>query len=678
MAQPGDRDSETTTGAPAGVPSAPIRARKRSLRSKVRRALTGPAGRQRSKRFKRISKRVVLITLVLGFLLAIDGAYAAWNLKRTLEAAADHLRIGSEAARSSEFETAEREFADALGESESAVLSSLHPGALVSQFMPVVGSDARTVRRLARVAELTSKAGVSATVAARKMGATDTGLAGSVLSGGQVDFQAIKAGHPYLEEIDALMADAAELVIDSPTPRFGPVITALNEARERIPSASSAAHKANVLFESLPTLFAEGGSRRYLLIFQAPSDQRGGGGGIIGLYGILEASDGHIQLTHLGSPYDEGLSPTRLPRSEVPDWYARSYSWAAALTDWQSVNISPHFPVVSETLLKMYEQETGDSLDGVLSLDPVAFAELTKATGPLEGSGMDVVVTPENAVDVLARDVYTNFSDDNLSQNEFLKSIMENFWGKFSSGAVEPVAIAEAFAEAARTQHFRMYVRDDKGLSALTRLGVTGDYTDQGPNVQMVFNENVAGNKVDYFLHRSVDTQVRLKPDGSAEVKTTVSLQNKAPKGPPSLLLGPGFKTDPVGLNAMYINVLMPSGARIDTFSINGKQRRGLRLKEEDRPIVSEIILVKAGETGVAETTYEVPDAAEIVDGKGSFRMTLWPQATINPDRFTLSVLPPYGYEFADSEGVGANGASFKETGMLDEPTSVSLQLEAR
>ncbi len=644
-----------------------------------RRFHTDPvAARRRRRRIRRIVAKTLKWGFVIAVLLSIDAAYAAWNLQSTLRAAADHLRAGSEAARDSDFPQAESEFDQALDEAESAVLTSHHPAPFVAQFLPYVNRDARAVRDLARVGELTSRAGVAAVDAAEQMGASDQGLAGSVFSNGQIDFAAADQGHPFIKEIDALMADAAEIVVDGPTPRFGPVKTAMDEAQDRIPSASETAHKANVFFDALPGLFAQEGVRDYLLIFQAPSDQRGGSGGIIGLYGVLEARAGRVELVELGSPYEEGLSPTRLARSQVPDWYARSYSWAAALREWQSVNISPHFPVVSEVLLAMYEKETGDRLDGVVSLDPVAFAELTKATGPLEGEGMDVTVDSSNAVDVLARDVYTVFNNDNNSQNQYLQAIMTNFWERFSSGNVEPVELAEAFGEAARTQHFKMYVTDAEDGAALDELDTSADYTEHDPNVQMVFNENVAGNKVDYFLHRTVETTVRVKEDGSAEVTATATLNNKAPTGPPSLLLGPGFKTDPIGLNAMYINFLLPDNSQIEQFLINDRRLRPLKLREEDHPIASEIVLVEAGETGTTSITYTVPEAAEIEDGEGSLEWTLWPQTTINPDRYELTINPPYGYRIEGTEGVSPNEAALEASGALDQPRTFTANFEER
>ena len=644
-----------------------------------RRTHLAHTGRRIRRRVKRYRRPLLIVFTVLFLGLAADAVYAALQLRASLQAAADHLEAGSVAARESDFATAKAEFGQALEEASSAVSTTNHPSPLIATILPIVGPDARAVRNLSRAGKLSAEAGVQAVEAAESMGASENGLAGSVFSNGRIDFDAVGAGGPFIDRIDGLMAEAADLVRDSPQPSFDPVVTALDQARDHIPSASETAHKANVLFGALPGLFGQEGARRYLLLFQAPSDQRGGGGGLIGLYGLLEADEGRMELVHLGSPYDEGLSPSPLEKSEVPDWFARSYSWASALRDWQSVNISPHFPVVSEALLTMYEKKTGDRLDGVVSMDPVAFAELTKATGPLQGEGMDVTVTPENAVDVLARDVYTTFNNDNNSQNKYLQGVMNDFWTRFSSGQIDAIAAGGAFAEAARTQHFRMYATDEEDLGALDQLGTTGNYTRYDPNVQMVFNENIAYTKVDYFLHRHVATEIRLQENGDAEVTATATLDNRAPEGPPSALIGPGFKSDPIGLNSMYINFLMPNDSQIQSFNIGDRTIRPIRLREEDHLIASEIANIEAGEVGTASITYLVPkafDAAEEEDAR--FTFTLWPQATVNPDTFDLAIIPPYGFEVAPGSQVDANGARMDASGTLDEPITFSVSVVPR
>lgn len=627
----------------------------------------------RRKRIRQIRKKVFFWGPLIALILVLDGLYCAWAFYSSLNGAKTHLEAGSTAAREGEFELARQEFDNAVAEADSAVLTSKHPGALLGGFVPKIGNDVRAVRSLAKVTQLTSQAGVAAADAATAMGASKGSLAGSVFSNGQINFEAVTAGHPYIQTIDRLVADAVTELRDIPPPGLETVKSALDDARGRLPGASEAAHKANVLFDALPTLFAQGEQRRYLLIFQAPSDQRGGSGGIIGLYGILEATDGRMELAHLGSPYEEGLSPTPLDRTEVPDWYAKSYGWAAGLKEWQSVTLSPNFPVVSQVLLKMYEKRTGEILDGVLALDPVAFAELTRATGPLAGEGLDTEVNSENAVDVLARDVYLAYGNDQLSQNDYLESVMLNFWEKFSSGQVDAVELGEALAETARTQHLKWWVTDPAGQQALAEIGTTADYTQADPNVQIVFNENVAGNKIDYYLHRTVNTDIQLKPNGDAEITTTAVLENQSPKGPPSLLIGPGFKTDPPGLNRMFINFLLPNNAEIDRFEIKEEKKSFFRLREEDHPIASEIVLVKAGETETASISYTLPGAVKLSDEGGRFDFTLWPHTTINPDRFNLTVSPPYGYRLR-----GEPASGFEATGTLDESHSFRFDLEAR
>jgi Protein of unknown function (DUF4012) len=628
----------------------------------------------RRKRLRKIKKKALVWGPIILLVLLLDGLYCAWSLYSSLNGSRTHLEAGSAAAREGNFALARQEFDDALGEADSASLTSRHPSALLGGFVPGIGNDVRAVRSLARVARLTSLSGVAAADAADAMGAGNGSLAGSVFSNGQINFDAVREGHPYIKEIDGLVAEAVDEIQGVAPPSLETVKAALAEARERLPGASEAAHKTNILFDALPGLFAQEGQRKYLLLFQAPSDQRGGSGGIIGLYGILEATNGRMELAHIGSPYEEKLSPTPLERSEVPDWYAKSYGWAAGLRDWQSVTLSPHFPVVSQVLLTMYEKKTGERLDGVLALDPVAFAELTKATGPLQGEGIETEVNSDNAVDVLARDVYLTYGNDQLSQNDYLETVMMSFWEKFSSGNVDAVALGEALGEAARTHHLKWWVADPNGEEALNQIGTTANYTTADPNVQMVFNENVAGNKIDYFLHRTVNTDIELKENGDAEITTTAVLENRSPKGPPSLLIGPGFKTDPPGLNAMYINFLLPDNAEIDRFEIKEEKKSFFRLREEDHPIASEIVLVHAGQTETASVAYTVENAVEFTEEGGRFEFTMWPHTTINPDRFNLNVSPPYGYSLTQAN----SSADFQLEGTLDEPQSFNLDLTAR
>ena len=67
------------------------------------------------------------------------------------------------------------------------------------------------------------------------------------------------------------------------------------EAEEQVGLASQALDSASLLIEGLPGFAGADGPRRYLLIAESPSEQRGTGG-IWGAYAILTADDGALSV----------------------------------------------------------------------------------------------------------------------------------------------------------------------------------------------------------------------------------------------------------------------------------------------------------------------------------------------------------------------------------------------
>src|SRR3712207_4822091 len=102
------------------------------------------------------------------------------------------------------------------------------------------------------------------------------------------------------------------------------------------------------------------------------------------------------------------LEPTP-PPVDAPAWFREHYGPLDALRSVQQVNESPHFPVVSEVLLSIYESKKGDRPDGVIAMDPIALGYMLEGMEPLRAPGLDVDVTSENAADVILHDSYLAF-----------------------------------------------------------------------------------------------------------------------------------------------------------------------------------------------------------------------------------------------------------------------------
>ena len=619
------------------------------------------------------TKRYVAVGVIVVLLLIADAAYVGFTLQSSLTDTKTALGSGAESLTEGKFSVARDRFSSALDSSRSALGTTIHPAYLLASLAPPVSNDARATRTLSQVGELTALAGLAVLDAANELRATEEGLLASVYRDGRVQFEVIERGVPFIADAAHLLDRANGLLAGSPEPDIGVIADAFSEARARVDAGADSALKGSMLLRTLPGLLAQGGTRRYFLSFQTPSEARGGGG-LTGLFGVLEARDGRIRLTRV-APIAE-LMDQRLQPVPAPTWYRQTYGPFKAQVEWQQANFSPYFPVAAEVFLKMFEQAEGESLDGVVAMDPIALGQLTRGTGPLSARGFDVEITPENAADVLLRQVYDHFGSDEAAQDRYLARLTRELWARLAGGEVDVAGLATGLAEAVAGGHFKVYSRNGEDQDALAHLGAGGDFTQDGPNIQLVFHNNAAANKVDYFLQRTIRTRIRLDNEGNARVTTTAVLKNNAPPGPESYLLGPGIRGDTAGLNRMYLSFLLPKGAEVDDFKVDNSWVVPFQHQELGYPVVWHLVEVPAGETARVTVDYLVPDAADIASDAGEFDFTLVPQASARPDPYSVTVVGPNGYEVAGVPTVDENpGDTFSSRGSLVRPLSIEAEL---
>lgn len=550
--------------------------------------------------------------------------------------------------REVELADAQSSFAAALLDAEAARKATTHPAFALASLLPPLSNDLNAVDVLADVAGSTARAGISVVDGADALGANDDELAGTVFRDGRIRFGALEQAGPFLADAAAHLEESAEMLGALANPRFGVVRDALVQARARVGEAHGSASRAQILFDALPGLFGRGESRRYLLAFQSPSEARATGG-LIGLYGILSAEDGRIRLDDIS--YIGDLLRPAPPPVDAPQWFREHYGPLDALRSVQQVNESPHFPVVSEVLLSIYEAKKGERPGGVIAMDPVALAHMLEGMEPLRARGLDVDVTSENAAQVILHDSYLEFPTPQ-AQNRYLGELIGTFWKRVRDGAIEPGAFAQGFAQAVRTQHLKVYSSRPAEQDALRRLDADGDYTDEGDQIQMLFHNNYAANKVDYFLEREVDTSIRLQADGGAHVTVSVDLENSAPAGPASDLLGrPSFKGYPPGFNGMFVNFVLPREATVYRFLQNGEQSPYILDEDDGFPVAWDLVELDPGESSNVTIRYRVPSVFQETPQGATYRMKLLPQALVRPDAYTVELFPPPNMELVDDGG---------------------------
>ncbi|MDQ3915613.1 MAG: DUF4012 domain-containing protein [Actinomycetota bacterium] len=620
-------------------------------------------------------RRLFLLGSLLLFALLTDGAYVLFRLSDTLLAAADGLEQAGEDLQEADLAAAERDFVQAFQDAEAADRAQGHPAFQIARALPWIGNEATAVRALSQAAGRSAQAGLAGVDAARALGAGGGELTASVYENGRVNFAAFDRAQPFVADAHRLLGEADSLLETSPEPRLPFIEDALVKATREIDRATDAAGKGSLVLETLPSLLGKGSVRQYLLAFQSPSEARGTGG-LVGLHGVLEARNGQLELLTVGGIDELALSD--FGSVEAPAWFREHYGPLSATRQWQQANESPHFPVVAEVLLRMYDRVYGEDLDGVIAMDPLTLEHLLTATGPLRTPGLETPVSQDNVAKLLMHDSYVMFPDA-ARQSAVLGGLIRGFWGALQEGDVDAAALAKGVAESAQTQHLKVYSREPEEQDALRTLGATGDYVHLGPNVQMVFHNNFAANKVDWFLDRRVETSVRITAEGEARVTTTLTLRNDAPPGPPGTLLGnPLYNEYAPGVNGLFANFLLPEEATVYRFHIDGERTPYILHRDGPYPVAWDIVKIPPGGTSEVFVRYRVPGVLRTVRDDTTFEMTLFPQGLVRPDDFVLTVSAPEGTRLIPESSADPEAAdeTFTASGKLDETLTVRLRLE--
>lgn len=618
--------------------------------------------------------RVVLALGLLLALLAADGVYAGLRFRSSFKAAACNLKRATDRIQELNVDRGiERlRMADELVSRSRGYLR--HPSVSLATFLPSVGDDVRALKALGGVAEAAIDAGLEGAEAAESMGLAGSGSLSALYNEGKVRFEPIAEGVAALGSAQDHLAEAEAILDEAPTPSIGQVRNAFFGAARIVTDALGQVEKARRVMSALPGLLGANGARRYFLAFQTPTEARGGGG-LVGVYGILEIDDGRLDLVKI-EPI-RNLVPALKGSIEMPGWFRDLYGTLDALGGWREANLTPTFPASSEALLKMYDLAFGERLDGVIAMDPYVVQDLTRGTGPIRAPGLDVEVGPENAAQVLLYDIYLEFIRREDEQNAYLRRLVNALWDELGSGDVDGTELAKGLARSIRTQHLKMYSTDPVEQEALGDAGLSGDPRHFGSNVQMVFHNNFAANKVDYFLQRSQEITVVLDEEGNADVVTTVQMRNDAPRGELGVLKKSDLNELPAGLNRMGLFYLLPEGAEIEEFytgSISNTYIDGVEAGVY--PVAWKVLDIQVQSQIQNAISYRVPQMVEIIEGRGRFEMSLLPHVLVNPDEVALRVVPPPGFRVGrDESGARYSEEPFTFEGSLKSPRTIELNL---
>ncbi|MFE4834886.1 DUF4012 domain-containing protein [Arthrobacter sp. NPDC056691] len=438
----------------------------------------------------------------------------------------------------------------------------------------------------------------------------------SLLTTGQgLDLEPLAAAQPKLASAARAVRQSSDRLNGINADTLIPQISSpLIHAREQLSSLrddlDSAADAANVL----PAMMGDKSSRRYLLLIQNNAESRATGG-IPGALAVLNVDKGKLSLDSQTSASAMGaFDPVVKVDPEQSNIFSRRLG-----KFMQDVNLTPDFPTAAQTAQAMWKAETGEQLDGVLSIDPVALSYILESTGAvrlndphlqqISQSVLPTELTSKNVVPTLLSDVYSKISEPEL-QDVYFAGVAQEVFTKLSTGTGDTKKLIEGLTRGASERRVLLWSSTSEEEAIISEYPLGGSITGTGisPAQFGVYFNDGTGAKMDYYVKRTVQLIEQCPADGYSEVKVRITSTNTAPKDAatslPEYVTGGGSFGVPAGSVQTNVIAYGPVQSNVETAFVADKKTGFAAHRHAGRPVGSVTVRLAPGESSTVDFTF--------------------------------------------------------------------------
>ncbi|WP_345449285.1 DUF4012 domain-containing protein, partial [Microbacterium fluvii] len=413
---------------------------------------------------------------------------------------------------------------------------------------------------------------------------------------------------------DGVAAAAASVARLDGSVLLGPVRDAVDQVSQLLQTSATATDALARATELLPAMLGADGPRDYLIVFQNNAEWRSLGG-IVGAMSVVHTDEGKMTMAAQGSSSDfDKFSDAVI---ELPADVERIYGTRPA--QWiQNVTQVPDFTLSGELAREMWLRETGDEVDGVLAMDPVALSYLLEATGPVTLPTGDTL-TSDNAVQLLLNDVYKRYENPS-DQDAFFALAAASVFDALAGGDADPATLVSALGRAGDERRLLIWSavdRDQSVLEGTTLAGGLPTTTKQTARIGVYLNDGT-GSKMDYYVTPETSLQwescaVDARGRATGMTTLTLTLTNTAPDDAatslPDYVTGGGGFGVPPGTARTVAYVYLPTGYDLMSATLSNDDGFGGGF-HDDRQVLSFEVDLKPGESTTAEVTVRSPEPA--------------------------------------------------------------------
>ncbi len=552
----------------------------------------GDAARQRRTRrpLTRRGRAWLVVVVVLVVLLAVGGwvawrGYQAYDALTRAESVASSLRGALSGADLESVEAALPELREAT---DQAVTATSDPVWRATGVLPWLGPNVRAVTDVSTALDLLVD-GVLEPLA-------DGGLDPSAMlpADGRFDVEMLREIGPRVRAAAEQATRAEELVtaID-PEPLVDPLAERLPGLQDVLGDAASGLRTAADVLKVLPGIVGADGPRSYLVLVLNNAELRTAGG-IVGAVAVVGADDGRLGLSGYSGaadlgPWDEPVLPLQPGEGDVHgDRMAR---WM------QNVTMSPHFPRTARLAAEMWRLSTGQEVDAVVAVDPVALSYLLEATGPVPAPGVEL--HRDNVVAQLLSESYRRFPEP-ADSDAFFAGAASSVFSALTAGRASPQSLLSGLSRAADERRISLWSTHDAEQELLAGSPLAGEFfgPDHAGAVGVFLDDGTAG-KMDYYLRSEVTVGEVVCTEGTTTATVDLVLRSDAPADPttlPEYVLGPLPTGVPDGSISTNVTVYAPVDGELVSLRRGTSAIGGRVATEADRQVAVLASLLAPGE----------------------------------------------------------------------------------
>lgn len=580
----------------------------------------------------------MLLLLALGVAMAVL-AQPLLSARHEATQAQSDLQAAKAALSAKDLPTARADIRSARAHVDAANAHAHGFGANVWSAVPVAGGAVDDARHL--IDALTETTSVAETGV--KVYPMISGNGSQLVRGQRIDMGVLRTVVAQTaaigDHLDSALADINE--VKGTTPFVGDSATrARDTALSYLLPVKKSYDKAGPLVKSLPSIVGAQGPKTYLLAMLNPAELRYSGGGALS---FTTMRFDHGVATFGGSVNNDDIHAQGAYQRWKP--VPGNVFHQPGPTRVTNATLSPWWSVSGEELLRGYQQAyPAQHLDGVIGIDLQALAQVFQITGPVELAHFGTI-TADNLVRTLAGS-YGDF-ESFLVRHQLNAELVPAFRQKFFEGGQMSDKL-KALVDSAQGRHFFTFFRNARVEHRFSRVGLSGDLSPTNHDYVGVFTQNLNGSKVDYWQQRSVDSRVRLHPNGSASVHLQVTVTNGSP---PYVLPIPDPKS---GYTTRYLGtalgVFLPHHARLGAVTVDGAPYHPtVRIPRvagvHNRRYFARSMMLDSGQSSTVEVTYRVPNAAQLSSASAmTYKLDVDPQDLVVPETLKVSLSWPSGW----------------------------------